>query len=426
VVDICPVPVSLASETWWRRERRLCMSSPVVIIAENLGKRYQIYDSPSDRIKELFSWKKRTYHRDFWALRAVSFRMLAGDSLGIIGENGAGKSTLLRILAGTTTASEGTVSVRGTVGTLLDLGAGFHPEYSGRENIYVSGAIMGFRRAVMEEKVDEIIEFSGLQEFIDQPVKTYSSGMHIRLAFSVATAIDPDVLIIDEVLSVGDERFQRKCIARIEQFLEKQKTMVLCSHATYIIKKLCRTAIWLDHGTIKASGRASDVCDEYQDFVRRKEGEEKAVEPPAPAQTAKDIAGVPIELIEACVCDEQDRPRDLFGIGETIRVRVVADAHDYEEVPMFAIGIVRNDGVSLYGLTTEMDGVQPRSMGGRRYGLVYELPKTQLLPGRYEIRMHTLDRLGVRLMDTKIQEIVIRGDSNEFGIYRVEHRWLDP
>src|SRR3972149_5538938 len=180
------------------------MSSPVVIIAENLGKRYQIYDSPSDRIKELFSRKKRTYHRDFWALRSVSFQMLAGDSLGIIGENGAGKSTLLRILAGTTTASNGTVSTRGTVGALLDLGAGFHPDYSGRENIYLSGAIMGFRRAAMDEKIGEIIEFSALQEFIDQPVKTYSSGMHVRLAFSVATANDPDVLIIDEVLAVGD------------------------------------------------------------------------------------------------------------------------------------------------------------------------------------------------------------------------------
>ena len=184
----------------------------------------------------------------------------------------------------------------------------------------------------------------------------------------------------------------------------------------------------MDHGTVKASGGASDVCDEYQDFVRQKEGEEKAVQAAAQPQLqpTKDTDGVPIKLIEACVCDEQDRPRDLFSIGETIRVRVVADAHDYEEVPMFAIGIVRNDGVSLYGLTTEMDGVQPRSMGGRRYGLIYELPKALLLPGRYEIRMHTLDRLGVRLMDTKIQEIVIRGDSKEFGIYRVEHRWLDP
>jgi len=400
--------------------------APPAIAVEGLGKRYLIYDRPSDRIKELWPWRTRAYHREFWALRNVSFRLRAGDSLGIIGENGAGKSTLLRILAGTTTATEGTVSVRGTVGALLDLGAGFHPDYTGRENIYLAGSIMGYSRAVMAERIGEIIDFSGLAEFIDQPVKTYSSGMYVRLGFAVATAIDPDNLIIDEVLAVGDERFQRKCIARIERSLEQRRTMVLCSHATYLIKKLCRQAIWLDHGVIRASGRASDVCDDYQDFVRRKEGEERAAQAAVQAPALLRMDGTPVELVEARVCDEQGKERDLFSIGETIRVVMVADAHDYEEVPMLSVGIVRNDGADLYGLTTEMDGVQPRSLGGSRYGLVFELPKVQLLPGRYEIRMHTLDRLGVRLMDTKVQEIVIRGETAELGMYRVEHRWLDP
>jgi lipopolysaccharide transport system ATP-binding protein len=292
--------------------------APPVIIAEGVGKRYLIYDKPGDKIRELLPWSNKTYHREFWALRDTSFRMAPGESLGVIGENGAGKSTLLRILAGTTTASDGTVSVRGIVGALLDLGTGFHPDYSGRDNVYLSGAIMGFSRAGMAAQMAEIIEFSGLQDIIDQPVKTYSSGMHVRLVFSVATAIDSDVLIIDEVLAVGDERFQRKCIARIEQFLEKQKTMVLCSHATYIIKKLCRRAIWLDHGTIKASGPASDVCDEYQDFVRQKEGEDGAAQLAAQARTTRDTDSVPVELVEACICDEQGRERDLFSVGETI------------------------------------------------------------------------------------------------------------
>jgi len=399
---------------------------PPTILVEGVGKCYLIYDRPGDRIKELWPWSKKTYHREFWALRDLSFRMAPGESLGIIGENGAGKSTLLRVLAGTTTATDGTIAVRGTVGALLDLGAGFHPDYTGRENVYLSGAIMGFSRAAMEEKIDGIIEFSGLQEFIDQPVKTYSSGMYVRLGFTVATAIDPDILIIDEVLSVGDERFSRKCIERIEQFLEQQKTMVLCSHATYLVKKLCRRAIWLDHGTVKASGHALDVCDEYQDFVRQKEGEDKAVQAAVPARAATPSDAIPVGFIEARVCDEEGRERDLFSVGETIRVRMVADAHDYKEVPMLSVGIVRNDGAALYGLTTEMDGVQPRRMGGSRYGLVFELPKAQLLPGRYEIRMHTLDRLGVRLMDTKVQEIVIRGETKELGMYRIEHRWLDP
>jgi lipopolysaccharide transport system ATP-binding protein len=398
----------------------------LALVAENLGKRYLIYDNPSDRIKELLPWSRRVYHRDFWSLRGVSFRMPQGDSLGIIGENGAGKSTLLRILAGTATVSEGTVTTNGAKGSLLDLGAGFYPDYTGRENIYLSGAIMGIGRAEMAGKVEEIIEFSGLQEFIEQPVKTYSSGMYVRLGFSVATAIDPEILIIDEVLAVGDERFQRKCIGRIERFLEQQKTMVICSHATYVIKKLCRSALWLDHGKIMAIGRASEVCDEYQDFVRRKEGEERAQQVATTAASAQGVGALPVELIEARVCDGDGKDRDLFDLEQSIRVRMVVDARDYQEIPTLAVGIVRNDGLALYGVSTEMEGVQPTSLGGRRYGVVFEMPHACLLPGRYEIRMHAADRPGIRILDTKVQEIVIRGETKEFGIYRVEHRWLEP
>lgn len=402
------------------------MSGPVAILAENLGKRYLIYDNPSDRIKELLPWTTRTYHRDFWALRGISFEMPAGESLGIIGENGAGKSTLLRILAGTATGTEGRLERVGTVGTLLDLGAGFHPDYTGRENIFLSAAIMGVGRAEMQDKVGEIIDFSGLQPFIDQPVKTYSSGMYIRLGFSVATAIDPDVLIIDEVLAVGDERFQRKCIGRIERFLAQRKTMVICSHATYLIKKLCRRALWLDHGKVMALGPAAEVCDEYQDFVRHKEGEERAAVAGSSPSAATSGNCLPVELIEARVGDGEGRDRDLFAIGETIQVRMIAHAHDYEEVPILAVGIVRNDGVAIYGVSTEMDGVQPKALGARRYGIICELPKAGFLPGRYEVRMHAADRSGLRVLDTKVQEIVVRGETKEFGICRLDHGWLDP
>jgi lipopolysaccharide transport system ATP-binding protein len=250
--------------------------------------------------------------------------------------------------------------------------------------------------------------------------------MHLRLGFSVSTAIDPDVLIIDEVLAVGDERFQRKCIARIEQFLDQHKTMVICSHSTYVIKKLCRKALWLDHGRVKAIGQASEVCDEYQDFVRQKEGEDRAAQAHLSAAPAHRPDGLPVELVEARVCDEQGRERDLFEMGETIRVHLVADAHDYDETPTLAVGFVRNDGVPLYGVSTEIDGVQPKRLTGQRYGKVFELPNAQLLPGRYEVRMHAADRPGLRVLDTKVQEIVIRGETKEFGICRAEHRWLDP
>jgi ABC-2 type transport system ATP-binding protein len=222
------------------------------------------YTAPNERVSTFkeyaIRWLQgRIHHNKFWALHDVSLEVRRGEAFGLIGHNGAGKSTLLKVVARVLRPSEGRVQVRGRVAPLLELGAGFHPELSGRENIILNGAMFGFKRAEMEEKVGRIIEFAELDQFIDAPMRTYSSGMWARLGFAVATDVDPDVLILDEILSVGDEAFQRKCLTRIETFRQHGVTILLVSHNTALVEEMCQNAVWLDHGQVKALGDAREV-----------------------------------------------------------------------------------------------------------------------------------------------------------------------
>ncbi|MFZ4704170.1 MAG: ABC transporter ATP-binding protein, partial [Candidatus Methylumidiphilus sp.] len=214
-------------------------SADFAIRAEGLSKCYTLYDHPADRLKQMLMRGRRQYYREFWALRETSFELAKGQVLGLVGRNGAGKSTLLQLVCGTLAPSGGSLDVRGRVSALLELGAGFNPEFTGRENVYVSAAILGLSKAEINLRYDEIVEFSGIAEFIDQPVKTYSSGMFMRLAFAVATSVDPDILIIDEALSVGDGEFARKSFDRIIAMKETGKTILFCSHSMYHIESIC-------------------------------------------------------------------------------------------------------------------------------------------------------------------------------------------
>ncbi len=239
------------------------MSSEPAISVKNLSKFYQLYSQPSDRLKQ-FLWRgKRQYFREFWSLRDISFDIAKGEVLGIIGRNGAGKSTLLQLLCGTLTPSTGHVNVQGRTAALLELGSGFNPEFTGRENVYLSASIMGLSKQEIEERFEEIVDFSGIRDFIDQPVKTYSSGMYVRLAFSVATSVDPDILVIDEALSVGDGEFARKSFDRIRAMKEAGKTILFCSHALYQVEAFCDRVLWLDHGNIKQLGEPQIVVQAY-------------------------------------------------------------------------------------------------------------------------------------------------------------------
>lgn len=233
------------------------------ISVNSLSKIYPLYNSPRDRLKEALHPRRRKYHTDFYALREVSMDIRKGETVGIIGQNGSGKSTLLSIIAGVLTPSAGNVQVVGKVSSLLELGTGFNPELTGIENIYFFGAIQGIPKLEMDGKLNEIVTFADIGEFINQPVKVYSSGMYVRLAFAVAINVDPEILIIDEALAVGDMRFQQKCYRKINEFRERGKTIILCSHDTSAILQFCTSCIWIHEGSINSQGDPATIVKEY-------------------------------------------------------------------------------------------------------------------------------------------------------------------
>ena len=238
------------------------------VSVQNLNKDFKIYERPQDRLYEIILRKQR--HQLYHVLTDISFAVPDGKSLGIIGDNGAGKSTLLKLLVGTLQPTSGDIAINGQVAALLELGAGFHPEFTGRKNIYLNAALLGVPDENIAEMERDIITFSELDYFIDRPVKTYSSGMYVRLAFSIATMVRPDILVIDEALSVGDMAFQKKCVQRMNEFREQQKTMVFCSHSMFHVQELCDIAIWLDKGKIQEIGDSDKVVGHYEDFCNNK------------------------------------------------------------------------------------------------------------------------------------------------------------
>ena len=238
------------------------------VSVQNLNKDFKIYERPQDRLYEIILRKQR--HQLYHVLTDISFAVPDGKSLGIIGDNGAGKSTLLKLLVGTLQPTSGDIAINGKVAALLELGAGFHPEFTGRKNIYLNASLLGVPDDNIAEMERDIIAFSELDYFIDRPVKTYSSGMYVRLAFSIATMVQPDILVIDEALSVGDMAFQKKCVQRMNEFREQQKTMVFCSHSMFHVQELCDIAIWLNKGKIQEIGDSDKVVGHYEDFCNNK------------------------------------------------------------------------------------------------------------------------------------------------------------
>lgn len=242
------------------------MNKDIAIKVENLSKVYKLYNAPIDRMKEALHPFKKTYHKEFYALNDVSFEIKRGECVGILGKNGAGKSTILKIITGVLNPTSGKVAVNGRISALLELGAGFNPEYTGMENIYFQGNLMGFEREEMDAKVQAILDFADIGGFIDQPVKNYSSGMFARLAFAVAISVEPDILIVDEALSVGDAAFQNKCMRRMIEIMEKGATVLFVSHDTQAINKFCTKAIWLKDGFKHMEGETEDVTNAYMSF----------------------------------------------------------------------------------------------------------------------------------------------------------------
>ena len=350
----------------------------------------------------------------FTALDGVSLSMRPGESLGVIGENGAGKSTLLKVVAGVIRPTRGSVSVRGRIGALLELGSGFHPEYTGAQNIDLAAALLGITPAELAEKRDAIVRFADLGPHLGDPIKHYSSGMVVRLGFAVATALAPDVLITDEVLAVGDESFQRKCMAWMENYLAGGGTLLLCSHSMYHVQKLCRHALWLKAGRVERYGPANEVAHAYLAWHEEKSG---AVARRPETLTA---GGPDVHRVKALSLE----PGEFVRIGAPLTVRGEAYSPD-GRAPVVLVGIVRADGTPVYGVATDMDGVAPAQVAPDRFAFALSLPSIALLPGKYVVRAHALDPAGVHLYDHVEVPLTVAGESRELGLVRLAHEWRD-
>ena len=382
---------------------------------ENIGKDYAKVDARGGRVRLVWNLLSGGgAARVFRALDGVTFDLRRGESLGVIGENGAGKSTLLKIIAGVIPPTRGMIAVDGRVGALLELGSGFHPDYTGLANIDLAAALLGLTPREIAAKREEMIAFADIGEHIREPIKHYSSGMVVRLGFAVATALAPDVLITDEVLAVGDESFQKKCIAWIERFLEGGGTLLLCSHSMYHVQKLCRSALWLKDGRVERYGPAADVTQAYLAFH-----EEKSAGAKQPIATPR-AAATGIYAIQSL---DLEPDQSLVQGGE---LKVSGEIYSPDgRVPVVLIGIVRADGTPVYGVATDMDGVTPSRIAHDRFAFALTLPRVALLPGKYFVRAHALDPEGVRLFDNVERPLVVTGVTRELGLVRLEHRWGD-
>lgn len=315
------------------------------ITAQDLGKCYQLYDKPTHRLLDLVTGGKR--YREFWALRNVYLDIPHGATVGIIGENGAGKSTLLKLLTGISAPTTGEVHVNGRIASLLELGAGFHPEFSGRENIFLNCSILGMPDEEIEARYESIVEFSELGDFIDRPVKTYSSGMYVRLGFSVASSVDPDILVIDEALSVGDEHFKGKCLNRLNEFREQGKTTVFVSHDMGSIKSMCQQVILLDKGEVLEQGSAERVADEYLKRAHERGNERLSAYNRGSSEYPRWGTG---EILTTEVELYGDKgTTHVFQPGEPFRVRIGWKATGAVEEPVFGLGLYRSDGTYVNG-----------------------------------------------------------------------------
>jgi lipopolysaccharide transport system ATP-binding protein len=399
------------------------MSFSPVITLDNVGKCYQIYDKPRDRLLQMFWRQRRRFYREFWALRDLSLQVRPGEVVGIIGANGAGKSTLLQLVCGTLTPSCGQLQVNGRVAALLELGAGFNPEFTGRENVFLSAAVLGMAHDEIAARFEEIVAFSGIEPFIDQPVKTYSSGMYVRLAFAVAIHVDPDILVIDEALSVGDGEFARKSFDRIMHLKEMGRTILFCSHALYQVEALCNRAIWLDRGQVRAEGDPASVIVDYNAFLDI--GAKAASTVPGESVVAVPRGRATIERVSV-LADGIEGTELNVSSGETelcIQLRFRSDP----TLPCPSVAIMLTDMASrpIASAGTHNDGIvlQRDSSGGGQAKVVF--PGLPLLKGEYWVYAFLMCENGIHFYEyaNMVARLHVRQQGLELGVVTLPHHW---
>ncbi len=351
---------------------------------QNLSKVYKLYGSKNDRLKEAINPLKKKYHHEFFALQDITFTVQAGETIGIIGKNGSGKSTLLKIISGILSPSAGSFNTSGKVSAILELGAGFNPEYTGIENIHLNGMMMGFSRQEMNARLDSIISFADIGDFIYQPVKMYSSGMYVRLAFAIAINVDPDILIIDEALAVGDIRFQQKCYRKINDFREQGKTILFCTHDTGAILSLCSSCIWIHDGRINAWGDPNEVVKQYQAYMYYDQNINPGLNIKTEQPPESDSREIPWESIKDCsffgeggaditdLCfylDETGKPVNVLKGGEEVTLGVKASVSSVIKTPLIGFNVKNSYGLVVFGTNTYQEKC---SMASLKAGQVVE------------------------------------------------------
>lgn len=390
-------------------------ASPLLLSAKNLSKCYRLYAHPAARLKELLFGGRR--HEEFWALRDVSLTLKPGTSFGVLGENGAGKSTLLKLIAGVLTPTSGELIIHGRVASIIELGLGFHPELSGRENLFLGGSLMGVSREETERRMQSIEEFSELGEFLDRPMKTYSTGMSMRLSFALAISVEPELLIVDEALAVGDGYFQKKCVDRIRAFQERGGSLLLCSHSLYQVNLLCQEALWLRDGQVEAYGPVSRVIAAYEMYLHAKE-EKLQQQHWSGNRSGGDLEEV---RLEGGTCNGSGI---LAARGAEITVRVRWKSDCPERLFHLGVAVDRIDNLTCFATTTLKDGFPPFT-GCTSYTTTIRFPDIPLSSGAFRILVFLFDEHGVHLYEHKAadQILTIASEEKEWGICYLPHIW---
>jgi ABC-type polysaccharide/polyol phosphate transport system ATPase subunit len=368
------------------------------------------------------------------ALRDVNCTIPQGRMFGIIGSNGSGKSTLLKLIAGISKPTYGKITTQGKISALIELGAGFHPEISGKENIFINGIMLGLSRKSIIEKFDDIVKFAELEDFIDQPVKTYSSGMFMRLGFAVAVNVDPDILLVDEVLAVGDEGFAHKCLDKINDFRRRNKTIVLVTHSMSMVKELCDSAMWLKKGEVMKIGDPRMVCGAYLMDVESKEEKDLQAEY---QKIAEDMAsgrqnetvqqsrwgGGEIQITKVQLLDEHDQEKHVFTTGDRMQIKMYVRIRKTVEDFVFGIGIFNTEGICCYGTNTSIEELQPVECKGSGE-VTFSIDHLNLVEGTYflDVAAHRKDEYPYDY-HRHLYTFKVRSQIKDVGIFRPEHRW---
>ena len=349
-------------------------------------------------------------------LHDIDLEIFRGESFGIIGENGAGKSTLLKVLSGVISPSKGSVEVNARVAALLELGAGFQPEFSGIDNVRMKASLLGLSSKELDQRMDDILAFADIGEYVHEPVKHYSSGMVVRLGFAVVASSDPELLITDEVLAVGDESFQKKCVNWIESFLQRGNTLLLVSHSMFMVQKLCQRALWLHEGRARQLGDVFEVTQSYLAWHEARGAHEKH------NRESQSGAGGLYRILKLMLQGQTDAGDVQLTEGQDLNAEFILHSPDGRP-PVGLVGIVRADGTPVYGVATDFERAQPERIDDHHFRFRIRFIAPALLPGSYSFRGHAMDPEGMRLCDSVEHRFKVSGESRELGFVRLPHEW---